>query len=48
MVPELAILEGESVEVCIRKLAIGVCDTCTELAKVQLDLNLQIGLQLKA
>jgi len=49
MVPELAILEEELVEVYIHKLATGVCDTWTKMAWVQLELNLQITeLQLRA
>ena len=49
MVLELAILEEELVEVHIRKLAIGVCDARTEMARFQLELNLKITeLQLKA
>eukprot|EP00253_Pinus_taeda_P013908 PITA_13908 len=49
MVPELAILEEEPVEVRTCKLAIGVHDTQTKMARVLLDLNLQITkLQLKA
>jgi len=49
MVPELAILKEKLVQVPIHKLAIGVCDTRTEMVKVQLELNLQIiELQLKA
>ena len=48
MVPELAIPDGELIEVHIHKLATGVHDTCTELAKAQLELNLQVAnLQLK-
>jgi len=42
MVPELAILEEELVEVCIHKLATGVHDTRTKMVRVQLELNLQI------
>ena len=49
MVPELAIPEEESVEVRIRKLATGVRNTWTKMARVQLELNLQITeLQLRA
>ena len=49
MVPELAIPEGEPIEVPVRKLAIGVRDDCIKLAKVQLELSLQIvDLQWKA
>ena len=49
MVSELAIPEEEPVEVCIRKLATRVRYTWTEMAKVQLELNLQITeLQLRA
>jgi len=40
MVPELAIPEEEPVEVCIWKLATRVCNTWTEMARVQLELNL--------
>lgn len=40
MVPELAIPKGEPVKVGICKLATGVRDVHTELAKVQLELNL--------
>ena len=43
MVPELAIHEEEPIKVHVRKLAIGVCNARTELAKVQLELNLQIA-----
>ena len=42
MVPELAIPEEEPVAVHVCKLAMGVCDACTEMARVQLELNLQI------
>ena len=42
MVSELAILEGELVEVHVRKFATGVRDARIELDKVQLELNLQI------
>lgn len=49
MVPELAIMEEEPVEVHIHKLATGVRDTRTEMVRVQLDLNSQIiELQLRA
>lgn len=50
MVPyQLAIPKEEPVEVCICKLATTVCDTRTEMARVQLELNLQIiELQLRA
>lgn len=49
MVPELVIPEEELVKVCIRKLATGMCDTQTKMARVQLELNLQITeLQLRA
>ena len=49
MVPELAIPEEEPVEVYLHKLAIGVCNTQMEMARVQLELNLQITeLQLRA
>jgi len=48
MVPDLAILGEEPVDVHIHKLAKGVCDARTEMAWVQLELNLQITkLQLK-
>lgn len=42
MVPELAIPEEDPVKVCIRKLAIGVRNTQTDMVWAQLDLNLQI------
>eukprot|EP00253_Pinus_taeda_P012376 PITA_12376 len=42
MVPKLAIPKEEPVEVHIRKFSIAVCDTWTEMARVQLELNLQI------
>lgn len=42
MVLELAIPEEEPIEVHIRKLATGVHDTWTEMAWVQLELNLHI------
>lgn len=42
MVQELAILKEEPVKLHIYKLATGVCDTRTEMARVQLELNLQI------
>lgn len=49
MVPELAIPKEAEVDEQVYKLAIGVRDARTDLAKVQLELNLQIaGLQLKA
>ena len=49
MVPELAIPEEEPVEVCVHKLATGVHNARTEMARVQLELNLQITeLHLKA
>jgi len=49
MVPELDIQAEELVEVCVHKLAIGVCDARAEMARVQLELNLQITeLQLRA
>ncbi len=49
MVPKLAIPEDAEVDEQVYKLAIGVRDARTELAKVQLELNLQIvELQLKA
>lgn len=40
IVPELAILEEEPVEVHICKLATGVRDTWMEMAQVYLELNL--------
>ncbi len=40
MVPELAIIEEEPVEVCVFRLATGVHDAQTEMARVQLELNL--------
>ena len=49
MVSELAILEEEPVKVHVRKLATGVRDARTEMARIQLEMNLQITeLQLKA
>ena len=49
MVPELAIPKEETVEVCIYKLATGVHDAQKKMARVQLELNLQITqLQLRA
>lgn len=49
MVLELAIPEGEPIEVHIHKLAMGLRDACTKLTKVQLELNIQIlEFQLKA
>lgn len=42
MVLELAISEEELVKVCIHKLDTRVCNTWTEMAWVQLELNLQI------
>lgn len=42
MVPDLAILEEEPIEVHIRKLATVVRDTQTEMVPAQLVLNLQI------
>lgn len=49
MVPELAIQVEEPVEACVRKLATGVCDARAEMARVQLELNLQLTkLQLRA
>lgn len=39
MVPELAILEEEPIEVRICKLAMGVRDTQSEIAWVQMELN---------
>ena len=48
MVLELAIPKGELVELHVCKLSTGVRDAHTQLAKVQLELNLQIAdLQLK-
>lgn len=48
MVPKLAIPEYESVYMHVRKPVMEVHDACTELEKVQLELNLQISeLQLK-
>ena len=47
-VPELEIPKAELVEVWVWKLATGVRDTCIELERVQLELNLKIvELQLK-
>lgn len=43
MVSELAIPEEEPVEVHVHKISIGVYDAHTELAKVQLELNLHLG-----
>ena len=40
MVPKLAILKEDPVEVRIRKLAIGVRDTRIEMAWVHLELNI--------
>jgi len=40
IVPELAIPEEELVEVHVRKLATGVHDAHTEMARIQLELNL--------
>lgn len=49
MVLELAIQAEEPAEVRIWKLAAGMCKAKEEMAKVQLELNLQIAkLQLKA
>lgn len=49
MVLELAIPQEEPVKVHVRKLAMGVHDTHTEMVWVHLELNLQIiELQLKA
>ena len=49
MTLDLAIHEEEPIEVLFRKLDTGVRDARIELAKVQLELNLQItDLQLKA
>lgn len=49
MVPELAIQAEEPVEACICNLVTVVCDTREKMARVQLELNLQIAeLQLKA
>lgn len=42
IVPKLAFPKEEPVNVCICKLATGVRDPCTEMARVQLKLNLQI------
>lgn len=42
MIPELAILEKEPIEVHICKLEIWVRNTQTKMVWVQLDLNLQI------
>ena len=43
MVSKLAITMDELVDVHIFKLAMGIHDACIELAKVQLELNLQIA-----
>ena len=49
MVPELAISIEALAEACIHRLAAGVCEVQDKMAKVQLELNLQIAkLQLKA
>lgn len=49
MVPELAIQVEEPVETRVRKIATGVRDARAEMARVQLELNLQIvELQSKA
>lgn len=40
MIPELVIPEDAEADEQVHKLATGVCDACTELAKVQLELNL--------
>ena len=49
MVLELAIPTEELLQACVRKLAVGVRDKREEMARVQLELNLQIAeLQLKA
>lgn len=40
MVPELEIQAEELVEACIRKLATVVCDAQTDMARIQLELNL--------
>jgi len=40
MVLELAILEEDPIKVRICKLATGVCDTHTKMARVHLELNL--------
>jgi len=40
MVPEIAIPDEELFKVSIHNLATGVCNTCTEMARVQLELNL--------
>jgi len=46
---ELEILDVEPVDVWIQKLAVGVCEARTKLAKVQFELNLKIvELYLKA
>lgn len=42
MVLELDIQAEEPVEACVRKLATGVHDAQTEMARIQLELNLQI------
>lgn len=48
-VPERGIPEVEPIDVRVWKVIVGVHDTRTKLAKVQLELNLKIGeLQLKA
>jgi len=48
-VPELGILEAEPIDVRVWKLAVVVRDAQTDLANVQLELNLNIAkLQLKA
>lgn len=43
VVPDLGIPEAEPIYVSVRKLAARVCDTWTELAKFQLELNLKIS-----
>ena len=43
MVSEFDIQAKELVEACIHKLAIGVCDSWIEMARIQLELNLQIS-----
>lgn len=49
MVLELAILEKERVEVHVRNIDIVVHDARREMARIQLELNLQIAdLQLEA
>jgi len=43
MVPGLAIPVDETIDVHVRKLAIGVLDTHIELEKVESELNVQIA-----